>query len=159
MADRLGKKGITELQLFLIAEYFLAGLIIYALWIFIANAASNAVFEQNFMARDLGLLTDTLYASPGNISIIYDTTIKENKLIFKEFFPETKFNFLFGESRVNVYTTDDVLEKPVLYRFGEDDAVDLTPTERLRYNLIFKRVQDELTVESLGQTIEEASDE
>lgn len=160
LMDRLGKKGIVEqIQFETIMELILAAIVAVALFVYVANVSSNALFEQNFMARDLGLLIDAIYAAPGNISCIYDTTIAENKIVFVKFFPETKFSFLFKDSVVNVFTTESNLEKPAEYYFGTDSQIKFDPTDRLKYNLILGKSKDELKISSAEQVTKDVPDE
>ena len=161
---RLGKKGLVEqIQLETIMELFLAAIVGIALFIYVSNVSSNSLFEQNFMARDLGLLVDTIYASPGNISYIYDTTIAENKIPGQEYTPlkyfrETKFSFLFKDSVVNVFTAESGLETPAEYYFGTDSKVKSDSTDRLKYNLVFDKSEDELKIISVEQATNDEED-
>jgi len=148
MMDKRGVATPTEMQLFHIGEAILALLVISSLFLYVSNIASNAVFEQNFMARDLGLLTDAIYASPENVTVLYDTAINENgipllkKIPGVPYFPETRFSFLFSKSRVSVYTTDLTIERPIDYPFGEDSEVKLIAPDRLKNTLVFINDKD-----------------
>ncbi|MEK6886665.1 MAG: hypothetical protein AABW88_02425 [Nanoarchaeota archaeon] len=163
--DGLGKKGFAEqLQAETIMELVLAGIITVALFVYVSNVASNSLFEQNFMARDVGLLTDTILSAPGNVNYVYDTSIAEKKIPGQEytplkFFHETKFSFLFRDSTVSVFSTDSSLETPVEYYFGTDSNIKFDSTDKLKYNLVFNKVSNELKITSIEQVATEEEDE
>ncbi len=123
------------MQYFVVFEALLAVFIIIALLSYVHSVAAGSLFEQNFLARDVGLTIDSLYASPGEINMIYDSDIKENAVFdipILTFAPETKLRFAFEKSRVHVFrdSSGELYQNPATYAFGEDYRIKFnTPQE------------------------------
>ncbi len=120
------KRGAFDIQYTVIAEIILATIIFIALLSYVQGVASDSLFEQNFLARDVGLLIDSVYAAPGDLSKTYDVSIAENKLLFlPAITPETKLRFAFDNSRVFVFrgSSGDIYQKPASYYFGENQKL------------------------------------
>lgn len=128
-----GRRGYIDPLYFRMSEVILALLVFMALMIYISNVSSDSLFEQNFLARDLALTLDSIYSAPGNVSLVYDTAVEENKQFFVvrriTFFPETKLRFAFGDSRVNVFrdSIGEVYQNPAVYFFGTDKNTQFIP--------------------------------
>ena len=77
----MGKRGIfgskkadINSELYFIAfEVFLAIIVMYALFSYIDRntGTDSSIFEKSYLSRDLALLTNTIYAAPGNVFYIY----------------------------------------------------------------------------------------
>jgi hypothetical protein len=150
------KRGVST-ELFIVGWALLALLVAVALFAFIRDVASESLFERNFMARDAALLTDAIYASPGDISFVYDTKVAPNKALYIfTLSPEQRFVFAFVESRAKLYKDlDDQSPRPVQYPFAEDAAIHFLGTQRLFGNLLFKKTGTELIIEALPVTEEQ----
>lgn len=164
-----GKRGLTNIQFFIIAEAVLAIIVFIALLSYIQGVATDSLFEQNFLARDVGLLIDSAYAAPGELSVNYDVSISENKILFfPKFAPETKLRLAFDNSRVFVFrdSMGELYQKPASYYFGEDSKTELILPEQAdidelekssvegeyipsnaKSNILIKKSADELSVE------------
>ncbi|MFC1704942.1 hypothetical protein ACFLZ6_01285 [Nanoarchaeota archaeon] len=91
------KKGFLVEPLFWMIDLILIALVLYYSTKYIDTIAEKTTFEKNFLARDLGLLTDAVYVSPGNLVIDYP-----NSTLW--------FGFSFGENRVSVFESSDAME-------------------------------------------------
>ncbi|MBI5390644.1 hypothetical protein HZB02_04090 [Candidatus Woesearchaeota archaeon] len=138
MNSSRGKRGdVTAEQLFLMFEVLLAIIIFLSLMNFVVSLKDNTLFEKNYLARDLALLTDTVYAAPEQLSYTYTENvdrfgmnIKDGKVsIFDE--PEWKTDqgrtatfFLYGKDadqqlepfNRNPFTTSSPEKKNLLYQ-------------------------------------------
>lgn len=65
------KRGEAVLTLFRAAELILFAIAILCLVVIISKI-DEKTYEMNFIARDMALLIDTIYASPGDLEYIYD---------------------------------------------------------------------------------------
>lgn len=67
------KKGVLPTRIVLYVAYLVIAIIILtAFLIYINNAAGGTNFNKRYLARDLALLIDALYLSPGNVLVVYD---------------------------------------------------------------------------------------
>lgn len=157
---RLGKRGdvdIEEFAYFTTFEFFLAILVGLALLIYVKNVASGTLFEQNFLARDTGLLIDTIYASPGEVHVVYDSFVESGataKLISKVTFskpPSQVFSFSFGDSKSNVFSTAETLEQPASYLFGQDSSIKLNSPSKVGQNISFIEENGELKIDDAAK--------
>lgn len=136
-----GKRGLTNIQFFTIAESVLAVIVFIALLSYIQGLATDSLFEQNFLARDAALVIDSAYAAPGELSIVYDVSVAENKILFiPKFSAETRFRFAFDNSRVFVFRNSygDLYQKPASYLFGEDQKIKLVLPEQADVKMLEK---------------------
>ena len=163
-----GKRGLTNIQFFIIAEAVLAVIIFIAILSYIQGVATNSLFEQNFLARDVALLIDTAYAAPGELNVNYDVSVAENRILFlPKFSPEIKLRLVFDNSKVFVFrgSKGELYQKPASYLFGEDPKLELILPEQagideleqttadeysipnVKSNILIKKSADELSVE------------
>lgn len=142
-----GKRGMSSQQYFYVAEAVFALFVFIILLGYIQNAASNSLFEQNFMARDAAMLTDAVYSAPGEISLDYDTAIKENtNFLLKYSLPKLNFGISFGNSKVEISSDDTFRTSPVYYLFGEDSRTNFEPTGQLKGNITIAKANNELKI-------------
>jgi len=78
------RKGLTYELFFNVFELTLAAIIAIALFSFVSDVAEQTIFKKNYLVRDLALVVNTLYASPGDVIYNYDEDITEFKLKFSE---------------------------------------------------------------------------
>ncbi len=105
-----GKKGISDEVFFNIFELILAGIVIFSLYNFINDVSEKTIFEKNYIARDMALLVNTLYAAPGDVSYIYNEDTD-------------KFKFVYGfmPNKVEVYEKEEALQQNhPFYPFAEN---------------------------------------
>jgi hypothetical protein len=123
---KLGKRGMTKSQYYAIGEFLAAGIVFLTLFTYLKGVATDSQFEQNFMARDVALLLDSIHAAPGDVSFAYDASIKENSFVF-EFSKQQKLRFAFDNSQVLVFpsTVFGVVIQPARYPFGRDSNLEL----------------------------------
>lgn len=65
------KKAMERESLWWFIDLFMLLMIIYLVFSHINRIGEQKTFQQRFLANDLALMVDTLYASPGNIYINY----------------------------------------------------------------------------------------
>ncbi len=76
----MGKRGQSEIPAVIPIAIF--GLLLIAAFYFlpimkeIVNITEEVGFEANFLARDVAMVINTLYASPGNMIVTYDKNMK-----------------------------------------------------------------------------------
>jgi len=78
------RKGISHDLFFNVFELVLAFIVILALFQFITDVVEQTIFEKNFLARDLSVLVNTLYAAPGNVVYNYDEDMDNFILNFEK---------------------------------------------------------------------------
>lgn len=120
-----GKKGSIEYDF--ITELITATIVIVVLFNYLSTVGTDSVFEQNFMARDLGLLIDTAYAAPGSLAITYDTTFGENfvpDIINFKLSSKKNISFAFDQSRVYTFKGDVIgTVRPIYYVFAHNNNI------------------------------------
>jgi len=84
------KATIEHAELVLIAEFIAACLILVILLAWVNNTTTNKSFDKNFIARDVSLLTSTIYSSPGNLLYKYQAN-EEYMFDFNNY--QTKVSF------------------------------------------------------------------
>ena len=103
--------------LWFMIDLLLAIVIFLILASYVDRASEETTFEKNFLARDIALLIDALYASPGNVNLEY---------------PQDTFwfTFEFNKNQVQVY---DVTEIPTptlidraVYPYIEDSNLEFS---------------------------------
>ena len=115
----LGKKAQVEHEFYyIIAQMFLIVLIAVALFTFIDDVADQTLFEKNYLSKDIALIVNSIYASPGDVSYTYPGDIKNFIIDFKpgqvyvyeEFeqyeelaYPKCFYSFLEGSNMVFEY--------------------------------------------------------
>ena len=84
----MNKKANLLENLFIFAFYLIIAIVIF---LSISNIFSEESFFENYLVRDVGLTIDTLYGSPGDVSIEYKNLKEFNfNLVIKENFIEIK---------------------------------------------------------------------
>jgi len=102
------KKGIIHDLFFNVFELILAFIVILSLLNFVSDVAEQTLFRKNYLARDISLLVNTLYAAPAKVEYVYDGDMKDMVIEF-------------SENRIRVHRVDEK-EQGVraLYLFGEN---------------------------------------
>ncbi|MCP3683004.1 MAG: hypothetical protein GY861_09965 [bacterium] len=100
------KRGQVTIETMI--ELFLATLIVIGLMTYVGNATSDTTFHKMFLARDVALLLDSVYAAPGDVDYIY-------------YLGENTFRFDIGESKVVVSELDGTRSKS--YTYAEDSLM------------------------------------
>ena len=115
-----GKKGLTHELFFNVFELVLAAIVIIALFNFVNGVARDTIYEENFLARDLSILANTLYFAPGNVSYAYNENAENSK-----------FTFNFIQNKVEAYgKEDEAPERRISYPFAENKEM------VFRYNIL-----------------------
>lgn len=110
-----GKKGIIHEMFFNIFEIVLAFIVILALFNFVNDIVKQTIFEKNYLARDLAVLTNTIYAAPGELIYNYNENVKE-----------FEFSFGFKPNNIEIYENikkQKELAAIVTYPFAEDKTI------------------------------------
>ncbi|MBI4452422.1 hypothetical protein HY637_03260 [Candidatus Woesearchaeota archaeon] len=104
------KKGMSDELFFTIFEVILVAIITVALYNFITDVSEKTIFEKNYLARDMALLINTLYAAPGEVSYAYNEDTTKFKLIYK-----------FSPNKIEVYEKEEALQQNhPFYLFAEN---------------------------------------
>ena len=77
----------NEEIMWLIGETLLVLVFAAAVFYWLISLQNDTLLEKNYLSRDLGLLIDSVYASPGNVEYEYSTNVVNI----------TKFNFFFKD--------------------------------------------------------------
>ena len=109
------KRGAAVITLFSMAELVMLGIAILCFLLIGAKLAETS-YEKNFIARDMALLINTIYASPGDVEYIYDLSALKSDL--------NKFDFEIKNGYVTVY--DSGFKKPQNYRFAGKEDYEIT---------------------------------
>lgn len=108
------KKGQVESELFfIIIEIILVLGIAITFFSFVNSIAKNTMIEKNYFSRDLALLIDVIYSSPGDI--YYNYFHEEDDVM-------NKFNFLFDEQKVEV-SEAEIEQKPLPVSYPYADSL------------------------------------
>jgi len=70
MTFRLNKKGMN--QILLVFELFVAAAVIFVFIAFAKKVALSGEINEEFITKDVALMTDALHAVPGDAAISYD---------------------------------------------------------------------------------------
>lgn len=124
------KRG-TQKTYFVLAELVLLVLIAVAFMAFVAQLATNTMMEKNYFARDLALVLDTAYASPGNLNYEYEGNA-------------SKFVVAFDNNRVGVRMQSDVLAKE--YWFADSGQGSVTEEFSEPEEIIFISIDSQVLV-------------
>tara|TARA_Y100000310_G_C20701313_1_gene830199 strand:+ start:6068 stop:6520 length:453 start_codon:yes stop_codon:yes gene_type:complete len=110
-----GKKGVSHDLFFNVFELVLAFIVVLALLDFVGDVADQTIFKKNYLARDISLLVNALYAAPVKVEYNYVEDI-------------SRFVLDFSEGRISIYENDEESEIKTFYLFGENkDAPFPTP--------------------------------
>jgi len=105
------RNGISHDLFFNVFELVLAFIVILALFQFLTDVIEQTIFEKNFLARDLSVLVNTLYAAPGKVVYNYNEDLDS-------------FILNFEESKIKVFEIDEAEEDvTTFYLFAENDEV------------------------------------
>lgn len=117
----MNKRGQAQELFTRLAYILLAFIILLITWTHISSEARGDKFIQNYLVRDLALLTETLYASPGTIDLIYEISETSYKISFKEgiveiYHPEEKI-------RASFYYAEDKFLDSLNKGFEKEDII------------------------------------
>ncbi|MBS3119414.1 hypothetical protein J4475_01170 [Candidatus Woesearchaeota archaeon] len=114
MLDKKGDETTTTV-FFTAAGLLLAAVLGLAFVAFAKDAIDINFLQKNYLARDIGLLIDTIYGAPGDVVYVYDlTTLKSTQIIGNPELPKIKI-------------MDGVVEvaypggSPARFRYAEDE--------------------------------------
>jgi len=107
----MNKKGMEERLYFWIFYFVVLIIVLLALFNYINNLSDKSAFSQDYLARDIALILNTVYASPGDIEVSYSIPEK------------TDFVFVIGDGLVIVRKIGDVLNERS-YPYQEDKYVE-----------------------------------
>ncbi len=73
----MNKKGV-ETQYFRMFEIIMVAIVVLGILLFAKGVTESTDLEKEYLSRDLALVLDTIYASPGDVSYTY--YLNKNKL-------------------------------------------------------------------------------
>jgi hypothetical protein len=130
---RFSKKAETSLIIYVIIVLLIVILIAVTLWVYIDNIVNNKRFEREFLARDISLLTTTVFSSPNDIVLAYSykgpqieqKTLNKDNSEFLQVTREFNFIYDFRQNMLSVYEPgkeNDETNKAIFYII-EDKAI------------------------------------
>ena len=132
----MNKRGDTRQVLWWVINLFFLAVILFAMLNIIISIRKNFAFERRFMAKDIGLLTNTLYASPNNILYVYPET-------------DFPFNIEFEQNKVIITDTFEGDLTAAEYYFVEDENIDFV-YKKIMPNIFKDATGDEKALITLG---------
>ena len=128
MRDRRG----TQKTYFVLTELVLLVLIAAAFMAFIVQIGTSTLMEKNYFARDLALVLDTAYASPGNLHYVYEGD------------DASRFIVAFESNRVSVRLPSDALARE--YWFADSGGETLHGEFSEPEEIVFISINDQILV-------------
>lgn len=128
-------EGIETEIYYTIFEIVLVGIVVVALFAYIDSIRKDTMFEKTYLAKDLALMMDTIYAAPGNLRLSYS----HQKLNISEF----NFNFINQKAAVVESNIEGALE--LKYPFAADSYF-LDEIDQIK-------VQKEIPIQKTGESI------
>jgi len=104
------KRGMTHESFFNIFDILMVATVIVAILLFINDVVQQTIFEKNYMARDMSILINTLYAAPGEVVYNYNENVQG-------------FIFDIADNNVNVYRKQDKDTLNVFYPFAKNNNI------------------------------------
>jgi len=135
------RKAVEHELFFNIFELVLVVIVAFALFNFVKSIEKDTLFQKTYLARDVALVVNTLYAAPGDVSYTYVENGHDNT-----------YNIDFAENTVSVSSAEDKDGSVVpFYHFDEDKNL------KFIYNFVennkgivsadFSKSQDRINVE------------
>ena len=138
----MNKKGMEERLYFWIFYFVVLIIILLGLFTYVNNLAGKITFDQDYLARDLALVLNTVYASPGNIEVSYSIPKKND------------FLFIIEDGLVIVRQGNDVLNERS-YPFQEDTYVESNLGDGLKLNdpavILFSKKDNVLEISGVSR--------
>jgi hypothetical protein len=106
----MNKKGTEERLYFWVFYFVVLIIILLGLFNYVNNLADKTTFNQDYLVRDIALVLNAVYASPGDIEVKYSV-------------PENDFIFIIENGLVTIKEEGDVLNKRS-YSYQEDNYVE-----------------------------------
>ncbi len=142
----MNKRGMEERLYFWIFYFVVLIIVLLGLFTYVNNIADKITFDQDYLARDLALILNTVYASPGNIEVSYSIPKKSG------------FLFIIGDGLVIVRKGNDVLNEKS-YPYQEDKYVENNLGDGLKLRdptvILFSKKNNVLEVSGISRYAEE----
>jgi len=106
----LNKKAMTNQVYHILFQILIAITVYWTLQSYIDSVAEDTMFEKSYLSKDLALLTDTIYSSPGEVRYLYTNDKAELN----------KFEFEFSNQKVSVSEIEAEEKLEAKYPYGED---------------------------------------
>ncbi|MBW2981374.1 hypothetical protein KY343_00710 [Candidatus Woesearchaeota archaeon] len=123
---KIGKKSQHEIM-FIVFQLMMIAAIFASLMFYVGSLKNQTLFKKLALSRDLALVTNILYAAPGNIDYTYSTT----NLNFSEFEYNLKDQLVqvIEEGRETVYPYgDDLLFETVFRKISGSNTIQFQNT-------------------------------
>ena len=106
----LNKKAQTNELYLILFQIIIAVTVYWILQSYIDSVAEDTLFEKSYLSKDLALLTNTIYSSPGEINYLYiNDKVELNK-----------FEFDFNNQKVMISEIEAEEKLELEYPYGED---------------------------------------
>jgi len=107
-----GKRGVATI-LWYIIEAILITLAIVIFFQYIDSVKNNTLFEQQFLARDIALMTNTISSIPGEVQYTYAS---ESNL--------SRFNYVFADDKIKISAKDSQSFASYPYYYDSGMSID-----------------------------------
>jgi len=136
MIKRVGKRAQMHPILWVLIELCLVAVIFLAFFTKLADVKNDVLFDKIYLSKDIALLTDAVYASPGDLSYVYGGKVKN-------------FSVSFNNDRISIY--QNKLVNPQVFPYVKDSTIDtkFDYTHLSVFNktdINFEKLADTLTV-------------
>lgn len=121
----------------MIIQVIIAVAIYLILQSYIDSVAKDTLFEKSYLSKDIALMINTIYASPGELSYTYANDKAELN----------KFEFNFGDQKVRIKEAKSDKKLDVEYPYGEDLKTPFSAQRISNSNkLVFSKTKNTLEV-------------
>ena len=141
----MNKKGMEERLYFWVFYFVVLIIILLGLFNYINNLSDETTFNQDYLVRDVALILNSVYASPGDIEVRYSV-------------PENNFIFIIENGLVTIREEGDVLNKRS-YPYQEDNYVESNLDDVLKLKspkmILFSKKKNILNVKRISEWSDE----
>ena len=130
---RKNKRGSEVLPMSTLIEFILLAIVVSLMILVIAKQSSSTRFEKTFLAKDIAMFVDSIYASPNNLVVKYPQKTHD-------------FSFRFEKSKVIVFNKEESFTLEESFPFTEDTKIEF------EYKVIPPEQENEGKVEVVGES-------
>ena len=134
----LGKQAVTNEIYHILIQILIAVIIFFILQSYIDSVEKNTIFEKSYLAKDIGLLINTIYTGAGTSQYSYTNERAELH----------RFEFEFMEQKLKVSESQAKSKIEAYQPYAEDKSLPLTDTAlREPTILTFSKNKDKIQIE------------
>lgn len=132
-----GKRATVQLYMNFF-ELILAAIILVTFFLFVKGIRENTTLEKNYLARDIALTIDAVYAAPGEISAAYPTDELKDDANMNKYIVELKDNL------VRVREPAEQISK--IYWFADNSQTVIDESFRLKSQLVITKQDNAIDI-------------